>query len=81
LKAIILTGDDFGLAAPVNEAIVEAHRQGVLTTASLMVGAAAADDAVARARRLPDLRVGLHLTVIDGGALLPPATWIVCSFD
>ncbi len=44
----------------------------MLTTASLMVGAAAAADAVRRARRLPALRVGLHLVVVEGRATLPP---------
>jgi len=42
-----------------------------LTAASLMVGGAAFDDAVARARRLPSLRVGLHLVLVDGRPLLP----------
>ena len=37
-----------------------------------MVGAPAAGDAVARARRMPDLRVGLHVVLIDGKAVLPP---------
>ncbi len=37
-----------------------------------MVGAAAAADAVARARRLPRLRVGLHLVLVDGRPVLPP---------
>ncbi len=46
----------------------------MLTTASLMVGAAAAADAVRRARALPRLRVGLHLVVVEGRATLPPAT-------
>ncbi len=55
----------------VNEAIEEAHRQGILTTASLMVGAEAAVDAIDRARRLPLLRVGLHLVVVDGPSVLP----------
>jgi len=45
---------------------------GILTAASLMVGAPAAADAVARAQRLPSLRVGLHLVLVDGSALLPP---------
>jgi len=45
MKRLIVTGDDFGLAIPVNEAIEEAHRKGILTAASLMVGAAAAEDA------------------------------------
>jgi hopanoid biosynthesis associated protein HpnK len=45
--------------------------KGILTAASLMVGAAAATDAVARARRLPSLRVGLHLVLVDGTPVLP----------
>jgi len=72
MKRLIVTGDDFGLAVPVNEAIEEAHRHGILTTASLMVGAAAAEDAVARARRLPSLNVGLHLVLVEGAPVLPP---------
>jgi chitin disaccharide deacetylase len=72
LKKIIITGDDFGLALPVNEAIAEAHRKGVLTTASLMVGAKFSGDAVARAKELPSLRVGLHLTLVEGTPVLPP---------
>jgi chitin disaccharide deacetylase len=71
-RRVILTADDFGLAVAVNEAIEEAHRQGILTTASLMVGAAAADDAVARARGLPTLRVGLHVVLVQGRPVLPP---------
>jgi chitin disaccharide deacetylase len=49
-----------------------AHEQGILTAASLMVAAAAAGDAIGRARRLPRLRVGLHLVLVDGGPALPP---------
>lgn len=71
-RQVILTADDFGLAVEVNEAIEAAHRQGVLTTASLMVGAAAAGDAVERARRLPTLRVGLHVVLVQGRPVLPP---------
>lgn len=71
MQKLIVTGDDFGLAVPVNEAIEEAHRNGILTSASLMVGAGAAKDAVARAKRLGSLRVGLHLVLVDGRAVLP----------
>ena len=42
----------------------------MLSTASLMVAGPAAADAVARARRLPGLHVGLHLVVIEGPAVL-----------
>ena len=72
LNKVIITGDDFGLAIPVNEAIVEAHRNGVLTTASLMAGAGYFQDAVDRARRHPSLKVGLHLTLVEGRPVLPP---------
>jgi hopanoid biosynthesis associated protein HpnK len=73
VRQLIVTGDDFGLALPVNEAIEQAHRHGILSTASLMVGAAYADDAVRRAKALPTLRVGLHLVVAEGQPSLPPA--------
>lgn len=72
MRRVIINGDDFGLAVPVNEAIVEAHRTGVLTTASLMIGAPAAADAVERACRVPSLKVGLHLVLVEGRSVLPP---------
>lgn len=72
MRRLIITGDDFGLAVPVNEGIERAHREGVLRCASLMVGAGAAADAIERARSLPSLRVGLHLVVAEGAPVLPP---------
>ena len=57
----------------VNEAVEHAHTTGILTAASLMVGGDAVDDAVARARRLPGLGVGLHVVLADGRPVLPPA--------
>jgi hopanoid biosynthesis associated protein HpnK len=72
VRRVIITADDFGLAVPVNEAVEIAHRDGVLGGASLMVAAEGAADAIARARRLPALRVGLHVAVVDGRPALPP---------
>lgn len=72
-RHVIITADDFGLAIPVNEAVELAHRDGILGCASLMVAAEAAADAVARARELPALHVGLHVVVVDGRPALPPA--------
>lgn len=72
MSRVTLTADDFGLSEAVNEAVERAHRDGVLTSASLMVAAPAAADAIARARRMPSLKVGLHLVVIEGRAILPP---------
>jgi hopanoid biosynthesis associated protein HpnK len=70
-KFLIVTADDFGLHDAVNEAVDKASAAGVLTAASLMVGAPATADAVRRARELPELRVGLHLVLADGWAVLP----------
>ncbi|HKD11518.1 MAG TPA: ChbG/HpnK family deacetylase, partial [Thermoanaerobaculia bacterium] len=72
MKRLVVTGDDFGLSPRVNRAICEAHDRGILTAASLMVGAPAAAEAVALARERPGLAVGLHLTVVDAVASLPP---------
>jgi hopanoid biosynthesis associated protein HpnK len=72
LKRLIVTADDFGLTIPVNEAVEDGHRRGILTAASLMVTGEAAADAVARAKRLPNLGVGLHLVLVDGVPALPP---------
>jgi hopanoid biosynthesis associated protein HpnK len=69
---LIVTADDFGLHHAVNEAVEQASVAGVLTAASLMVAAPAAADAVRRARTLPRLRVGLHLVLADGQAMLAP---------
>jgi hopanoid biosynthesis associated protein HpnK len=52
--------------------VERAHRDGVLTAASLMVGERAAPEAVEVARRNPRLAVGLHLTLTDGAPVLPP---------
>lgn len=68
---LIVTADDFGLATEVNEAVEVAHRDGILSAASLMVAGPAAADAVRRARSMPTLRVGLHLVLVDGKPLLP----------
>ena len=73
MKRLIVTADDFGAAREVNEAVEAAHRAGILSAASLMVAAAAAPDAIARARRLHSLRVGLHIVLLEGRPVLPAA--------
>jgi hopanoid biosynthesis associated protein HpnK len=70
--ALIINGDDFGYSEAVNRAIIRAHREGALTSASLMVNERAADDAVRLARENPALAVGLHLVLVLGRAALPP---------
>jgi hopanoid biosynthesis associated protein HpnK len=70
---LVVAGDDFGLSSRVNRAICEAHDRGILTAASLLVGAPAAAEAVALARERPGLAVGLHLAVVDAVASMPRA--------
>ena len=72
-RTVTFSADDFGLTPSVNAGIERAHRDGILQAASLMVGAPAADEAVRIAHANPRLRVGLHLVVIEGPAVLPPA--------
>jgi hopanoid biosynthesis associated protein HpnK len=71
MRRLVVTADDFGAAVAVNEAVERAHRDGILTAASLMVAGEAADDAVARARVLPTLGVGLHVVLVEGRPVLP----------
>jgi predicted glycoside hydrolase/deacetylase ChbG (UPF0249 family) len=73
LKRLVVTADDFGAAREVNEAVEIAHTRGILTATSLMVAAPAAAEAVALAKRLPSLRVGLHVVLVEGRPMLPPS--------
>jgi hopanoid biosynthesis associated protein HpnK len=70
-RRLILNADDFGRSRPINEAVIRAHREGVLTTASLMVNEPDGAEAVAWARENPRLGVGLHLALLCGRAALP----------
>lgn len=72
MKALILNADDFGLTPGINEGIVQAHREGILTSTTLMANAPAFDDAVRRAKENPLLGVGVHLVLIDGRPVSPP---------
>ena len=67
-RRLVVTADDFGMSVEINEAVEEAHRKGILTSASLVVAGAAADDAVRRAKRMPGLGVGLHLAIFGAPA-------------
>jgi hopanoid biosynthesis associated protein HpnK len=69
---LIVNADDFGLSHSVNEAVIRAHREGILTTASLMVNEPGFDESVKLARENPKLGVGLHLTLLQGHSTLPP---------
>ena len=71
MKRIIINADDFGLSPCVNEGIVQAHREGVLTSATLMANMPGFDQAVDLARANPKLGVGLHLNIVRGRPVAP----------
>ncbi|MFZ2950958.1 MAG: hopanoid biosynthesis-associated protein HpnK [Desulfuromonadaceae bacterium] len=73
MKQLIITSDDFGLSSGVNRAVEQGWKNGLLTSASIMAGGAAFDEAAKIARRNPALQIGLHLTLVQGRAVLPPA--------
>ena len=71
MKKLILNADDFGMTRGVNEGIVRAHREGILTSTTLMANGDAFDDAVERARENPELGVGCHMVLVGGKCVAP----------
>lgn len=62
-RLVVVNADDLGLSEGINRGILAAHVDGVVTSASLMVTAPAAAEAVAMSREHPDLSLGLHWDV------------------
>jgi len=71
-RRLIVNADDFGRSHSINEAVIRAHRDGILTTASLMVNEPGCGEAVTLAGKNPRLGVGLHLVLLQGHSALPP---------
>jgi len=65
-RKMIINADDFGLCEGVNKAVAEAHRSGVLTSASIMANMPGTDKAIAIAEKMPSLGVGIHLNLTEG---------------
>ena len=70
MKQLIINADDFGFTPDVNAGIIDAHRNGVLTSTTLMANGDAFDDAVRLARETPTLDIGCHLVLVQGRSLL-----------
>jgi hopanoid biosynthesis associated protein HpnK len=68
-KRIIINADDFGLCSGVNQAVAQAHTNGVLTSATIMANMPAAEAAVKLAKQMPGLGVGVHLNLFQGKPL------------
>jgi predicted glycoside hydrolase/deacetylase ChbG (UPF0249 family) len=70
LRRLLVNADDFGYTHDVNEGIVAAHRQGILTATTLMANGRAFDHAVEIAKLYPTLDIGCHLVLVGGRSLL-----------
>ncbi len=70
MRALVINADDFGFTGDVNAGIVRAHREGVLTSATLMANGDAFEDAVRMAHETPTLDLGCHLVLVQGRSLL-----------
>jgi hopanoid biosynthesis associated protein HpnK len=68
---LIVNADDFGRSHSINRAVIQAHQNGILTTASLMVTGDAFEEAVQLARENPRLGVGLHVALSHAKSALP----------
>jgi len=66
MKRLIVTADDFGMSTGINRGIVQAHRGGILTSASLLVNRPASEEAATLGRACPALSIGLHLELDRG---------------
>jgi len=72
-KVLIVNADDLGRTPGINSGIFEAHRNGLVTSATLMVGFPAAEEAAAQLDAHPDLGIGLHVALTGSPPVLPPA--------
>jgi hopanoid biosynthesis associated protein HpnK len=71
-RRLIVNADDFGRSHSINEAVIRTHREGILTSASLMVNESGFEEAVDLAKQNAKLGVGLHLTLLQGRSAQPP---------
>jgi hopanoid biosynthesis associated protein HpnK len=70
VRRLIVNADDFGLTRGVNRAIVESHRDGIVTSSTLMANGQAFEDAIAHAKSASRLSVGCHVVLVDGSPVL-----------
>ncbi|HLW76749.1 MAG TPA: ChbG/HpnK family deacetylase, partial [Bryobacteraceae bacterium] len=76
-RRLIVNADDFGFTCDVNQGILEAHRDGILTATTLMAVGPAFDDAVQIAKEYPSLDVGCHLVLVQSPGLPPSVSKLI----
>ena len=65
MARLVVNADDLGLHESVNDGIIRAHRDGIVTSASLIACGRAFEDALFRCRSCPELGLGIHLTLVE----------------
>lgn len=68
-KRVIINADDFGFSEGITTGIILAHKEGIVTSTTLMANMPYAAEAVSRLKEVPSLGVGVHLNVSQGPAL------------
>jgi hopanoid biosynthesis associated protein HpnK len=70
VRRLIVNADDFGLTRGVNRAIIESHRDGIVTSSTLMANGQAFEDAIVHAKSASRLSIGCHVVLVDGSPVL-----------
>ncbi|TEU17482.1 MAG: carbohydrate deacetylase [Anaerolineales bacterium] len=71
-RQLIVNADDYGRTAGVVEGILQAHQQGIVTSATAMMNMPGIEDALRRAQSCLELGLGVHLVFSAWRPLLPP---------
>jgi hopanoid biosynthesis associated protein HpnK len=72
MRELIVNADDFGLTRQVSQGILDAHRDGIVTSTTLLANGRAFEDAVSMSHQAPQLGIGVHLNLSEGAPVLPP---------
>lgn len=72
MKYLIVSADDFGLSRSLNEGIIKALREGIVTFLNIMPAGEAFDDALKLAREAKVEEIGAHLALTGTAPLTDP---------
>ena len=81
MKKLIVNADDFGLHTLINQGIIKGHREGFITSTSIMPSADAYEEAVELAKANPKLGIGIHLTLVGGVKSVLPKEQVSSLLD
>jgi chitin disaccharide deacetylase len=73
IKRLIVNADDLGRTSGINRGVFQAHERGIVTSATLMVNYAAAEEVAGLAAANPNMGIGLHIALTGGKPVLPPS--------